>query len=177
MKIRRVVLGASMAAVLCIAMMVDSPRSEAAAAQCDRACLEGLAEKYLAAMPTHDPSKAPLARGVRYTENGVELTLPDGLWRTVETFGAYRLFVADPHAGSVGFFVKAQENGAPVLVATRLKVVKNQITEIESNAARLTGTIGGGPSSAQRVDQLGDAPRKQFVTALPLDKRRTREQL
>ncbi len=27
---------------------------------------------------------APLAHGARYTEGGVELTLPDGLWRTRE---------------------------------------------------------------------------------------------
>src|SRR6185312_5653284 len=151
--------------------------ADAATAACDRACLEGLAEKYLAAMLAHDPSKAPIARGTRYTENTVELPLPDGLWRTVESFGVYRLFVADPQAGSIGFFVKAQENGAPVLVGTRLKIVHRQITEIESYASRLTGTIGGGPSSAPRVDQLGDAPRKQFVTPLPSDKRHTREQL
>jgi hypothetical protein len=139
--------------------------------------LNELAEKYLAAMLAHDPAKAPLAHGARYTEGGVELTLPDGLWRTVDSFGAYRLYVTDPKEGSVGFFAKARENGAPVLVSTRLKVVDRQITEIESIAARLTGTIGGGPSSQPRVDQLGDAPRKQFVTPLPPDQRRTREQL
>ncbi len=49
---------------------------------CDRACLNAIAEQYLAAVPTHDPSKAPLSSQARYTENGVELTLPDGLWRT-----------------------------------------------------------------------------------------------
>jgi len=78
---------------------------------------------------------------------------------------------------SVGFFVKATENGAPVLISTRLKVVRGQITEIESIGARLTATIGGGPSSQPRVDQLGDAPRKQFVTDLPPDQRHTRERL
>ena len=162
---------------LAVALFVSSIATAAAAPACDRACMEGLAEKYLAGMLTHDPAKAPLARNVRYTENTVELPLPDGLWRTVESIGVYRLFVTDPKEGSIGFFVKAQENGAPVLVATRLKIVKQQITEIESYASRLTGTIGGGPSSAPRVDQLGDAPRKQFVTPLPSDKRHTREQL
>jgi hypothetical protein len=169
--------GAGAALLLGLSLLTPAAPSYAAAAACDRACMEGLAEKYLAAMLTHDPSKAPLAKRARYTENTVELSLPDGLWRTVESIGVYRLFVTDPKAGSVGFFVKAQENGAPVLVATRLKVVGRQITEIESFASRLTGTIGGGPSSAPRVDQLGDAPRKQFVTPLPPDKRRTREQL
>src|SRR5262245_20716806 len=98
-------------------LLFSSGAHAAAAPSCDRACMEGLAEKYLAGMLTHDPSKAPLARSVRYTENAIELPLPDGLWRTVDSFGVYRLFVTDPKEGSIGFFVKAQENGAPVLVA------------------------------------------------------------
>jgi len=170
-------IAVSSAAVALIALLSGYSPGAAAADECDRACLQGLAEKYLAAMPTHDPSKAPLAHNVRYTEGGVELTLPDGLWRTVGSIGAYRLFVTDPKEGAVGFFVKATENGAPVLIATRLRVVKGQITEIESIGARLTGTIGGGPSSQPRVDQLGDAPRKAFVTPLSPNQRRTREQL
>jgi hypothetical protein len=177
MKTSKVVRRGSAALLLGVVILSRTAIGEAASPDCDRACMEGLAEKYLAAMLTHDPSKAPLSRTVRYTENAVELPLPDGLWRTVESIGVYRLFVTDPREGSVGFFVKAQENGAPVLVATRLKVVNQQITEIESYASRLTGTIGGGPSSAPRVDQLGDAPRKQFVTPLPPQTRRTREQL
>jgi hypothetical protein len=144
---------------------------------CDRACLNALAERYLTALQAHDPAQAPLAPGARYSENGVDLPLPDGLWRTVGTVASYRLFVTDPPMGSVGFFVKAQENGAPVLVATRLKVADHKITEIESIAARLGNTVGGGPSVLSREDQLGDSPRKQFLTTVPPAQRRTRDQL
>src|SRR5215469_8011298 len=56
-----------------------------AAESCDQACLERIAEQYLAAMVAHDPGKAPIVQGTRYTENGVELTLPDGLWRTADS--------------------------------------------------------------------------------------------
>ncbi|MGH8258140.1 MAG: hypothetical protein ACREUG_00445, partial [Steroidobacteraceae bacterium] len=83
-------------------------------------------------MVTHDPRRAPLAAGVRYTENGVELPVPDGLWRTATEVGKYRLTVVDPELGEVGFFAKMQENGAPILVATRLAVVDQKITQIES---------------------------------------------
>jgi hypothetical protein len=145
--------------------------------ECDRACLSDVAESYLAAMLTHDPARAPLAKNVRYTENGVELPLPDGLWRTLQSVGKYRLVVADPKQSTVGFFAKAVENGTPVLVATRLKLVNRQITEIESVASRLAATVGGGPSSLVREDQLGDTPRAQFVTPLPAYQRHTREQL
>ncbi|HEV7632965.1 MAG TPA: hypothetical protein VGO41_08220 [Steroidobacteraceae bacterium] len=164
-------------AVLSLLGLGQSALAADAGAACDRQCLTGIAEQYLAGMLTHDPAKAPLARGVRYTENGVELPLPDGLWRTAGSIGAYRLFVTDPKEGSVGVFVKAQENGAPVLVGTRLKVVNRQITEVESVASRLTTTIGGGASSQPRVDQLGDAPRKQFLQTLAPAERQTRDKL
>ena len=149
----------------------------AASPACDRSCLEGIAEKYLVGMLAHDPSKAPIAKGTRYTENAVTLPLPDGLWRTVDGIGKYRLYVSDPQQGQIGFFAKGTENGAPVLIATRLKVVNGQITEIESYVPRLTDTITAGPSSVKRSDKLGDAPRPQFVTALPPGKRLSREKL
>jgi hypothetical protein len=68
----------------------------AAAGDCDRACLNDMAEQYLAAIVSHDPSKAPMATSVRYTENGVELPLPDGLWRIASARRALR------HAAGLG---------------------------------------------------------------------------
>ena len=174
---RHAVLAVSVATLLGVSMLTYSPPGEAAAAECDRACLTGIAEKYVAAMLAHDPGKAPIAHGTRYTENGVELPLPDGLWRTVGSIGPYRLFVADPKESAIGFIVKAQENEAPVLVSTRLKVANGQITEIESYAARLSNTTGGAVAALLGADILGDAPRKQFVTAVAPAQRRTREQL
>jgi len=168
---------AAAALLIGVACAPGAALAAAGSVSCDRGCLEDIAERYLAAMVAHDPSKAPLATHARYTEDGVELTLPDGLWRTADSVGRYRLYVTDPQWGSVGFFAKATENGAAVLVATRLKVVDRRITEIESNAARLSATVGGGPSALARVDQLGDAPRKQFTTALPPSERRTRREL
>jgi hypothetical protein len=179
--IRSSVAGSCLFALLGLSMLASSTPSAAQrapqSAACDRACLQGIAEQYLAAMVAHDPSRAPLAAGARYTENAVELPLPDGLWRTVRSVDSYRLFVTDPRQGSVGFFVKARENGAPVLVGTRLKVVQHRITEMESIVARLGATVGGGPSSLARVDQLGEHPRAAFLKALPQDGRRTRAQL
>jgi hypothetical protein len=177
MRTGRSIVVASGVALLALSLIVHDTPNAAESAGCDRACLDDVAEKYLAAMLAHDPSKAPLAPKARYTENGVELSLPDGLWRTIGSVGGYRLFVTDAGQGAVGFFVKAVENDAPLLVATRLKVADHQIVEIESIASRLAATIGGGPSSQPRVDQLGDAPRKQFLTPLAPEQRRTRAQL
>lgn len=142
---------------------------------CDRACLQGIAEQYLSAMPTHDPAKAPFAQEARYTENGVELSLPDGLWRTVTAVGKYRLYVTDPVVGEVGVYTKMQENGAPVLVATRLQVVAHKIKQIESVIARQTDFLQGG--DVQRQDVLGDAPRSQFLQVLPVASQRSRQEM
>jgi hypothetical protein len=177
MKASRSVRAAGAALLFSAVLAGYSLTATAATPACDRACLEGVAEKYLAGMLTHDPSKAPIAPGTRYTENAIELPLPDGLWRTVDSIGKYRLYVSDPQQGQIGFFAKGTENGAPVLIATRLKVVNGRITEIESYVPRLSDTISGGPSSVKRTDMLGDAPRKQFVTALPPGKRLSREKL
>jgi len=36
---------------------------------CDRACLEGVIDQYLAAVVAHDPKRVPLSADVKYTEN------------------------------------------------------------------------------------------------------------
>ncbi|HTV80332.1 MAG TPA: hypothetical protein VMF03_18915 [Steroidobacteraceae bacterium] len=158
------------------AMMVAQAASAAGKADCNRACLEGIADQYLDAMVAHDPSKAPIAPGTRYTENGVTLPLPDGLWRVASSVGKYRLKVSDPEMGEIGFFAKAAENGAPILVATRLKVVDQRITQIESVVAHTSDLIGGTPGHP-RPDVLGDAPRPQFLQALPPESQRSRPEL
>lgn len=48
------------------------PRAASAAEQsCDRACLTGFVDQYLAAMVARDPAKLPLAKSVKFTEDGV----------------------------------------------------------------------------------------------------------
>jgi hypothetical protein len=41
-------------------------------------------ERYLAALDAHDVKQLPLARGARFTENTVALTLGDGFWQTID---------------------------------------------------------------------------------------------
>jgi hypothetical protein len=176
MTTRFAALALSLSALLGVSILAHAP-ARAATADCDRACLNGIVEKYVAALQARDPKQAPIARGTRYSENGVDLTLPDGLWRTVGKVSPYRLVVADPKEGSVGFFIKADENGTTVLVGTRLKVVKQEITEIESYGARLSNTVGGANAALFGPEILGDTTRKQFVTAMAPEKRRSREAL
>ena len=78
---------------------------------CDRACLEGFVDQYLDAMTAHDPKQAPLAKNVKFTEDGQKLVIPDGLWNSMVGKGTYRLFVDDPQAGSVAFIGTIKEEG------------------------------------------------------------------
>ncbi len=121
-----------------------------AAVRCDRDCLTGLLEQVLQAMMDHAPAKAPLAADVRYTENGQVLAPGDGLWGTATAIAilgdglaalgprssAYKLVLADPETGEVGYLGAVNENGTPGMLALRLKVVAGKVSEIEALVVR-----------------------------------------
>src|SRR3984957_1321557 len=123
-------------------VVLTGAMSAHAAAPCDRACLEGFVDRYFDALLAHDPKLVPLAAGVRYTEDGQQLAIGDGLWRTLHAKGNYRLFVTDPRAGQVALLTTIQEEnrdptkGTEVLMALRLRVKEGQITEIEELMVR-----------------------------------------
>ncbi|MGA8768678.1 MAG: hypothetical protein WB559_16810, partial [Candidatus Acidiferrales bacterium] len=67
----------------------------AKAGDCDRACLNGFVDQYMAAVAAHDPSKLPHAANARYTENNVEMKLGEGLWQTSDGWGSYKVYTDD----------------------------------------------------------------------------------
>lgn len=103
---------------------------------CDRACLNGFVDQYLAALVAHDPARLPLARDVKFTENGQALKLGDGLWGTASAVTTHKIYADDPQAGQVLFLGALQENGAPIILALRLKIEIRRITEIETVVTR-----------------------------------------
>jgi hypothetical protein len=98
---------------------------------CDRACLNGLMDTYRAAVIEHDPSRLPLTTTARYTENGQDLKVGDGLWGTLTGWGSYKLYVDDPEDGEVGYLGVTDEAGMSGIIAARLKVEHKKISEIE----------------------------------------------
>jgi hypothetical protein len=109
---------------------------------CDRACLNGLIDRYLAALVAHDARRLPLARGVRYTENGQVLELNDGLWGTATALGTYRNEFEDPADGQAVVFVVLHEHNYLDLLSTRLRVKDGRVSEIETIVSRPALTIG-----------------------------------
>src|SRR5262252_4274232 len=120
---------------------------------CDRSCLENFVDRYLDAVIAHNPKLLPLARNVKFTENGVKLEIGDAHWKTVIGKDKYRIFVADPEAGEVAFIGTVREEargpeGILTALALRLKIENRQISEIETLLIRSTvpnGGRGGGP--------------------------------
>jgi hypothetical protein len=169
-------------------------RAQAGPAGCDRACLEGFVDRYLDAVIAHDPQQLPLARNVRFTENGVRLEVGDAHWKTVIGKGKYRLFVTDPEAGQVAFIGTIREEarspeGTPTAIALRLRVENRQITEIETLLVRSTaaqnGSRGLSPAAgaapaftgaAVNLERLG-TPNALFTQAVPVAERMSREDL
>src|SRR5579862_2310724 len=78
-------------------------------ASCDRACLEGFVNQYLDAMVARNPFSLPLAPQVKFTENEQAIPLGEGIWGTASGLGTYKLYVADPPAGEVGFLGTLRE--------------------------------------------------------------------
>jgi hypothetical protein len=130
-----------------------------AVAPCDRTCLLGIADAYLAALVAHDPSKAPLAPNAKFTEQTKVLAVGEGLWRTVtEGPTTFTLPVPDAATGQIGMIVMLKANMPPtpgpaltaappppeapgpvaVQLALRLKVQNRRITEAEHLIARIT---------------------------------------
>ncbi len=167
--IRRCMAAAIAGALLAVNVTGAAPRPAAvvAAGHCDRACLIGLVDQYLAALIAHDASRLPLRHDVRYTENGQTLRLNDGLWGTAEALGPYKLYFADPETGEVGYFGTIRESGRLALLALRLKAVGKRISEIESLVVRASG-----PS---RFGDLQDQPL--FHERLSSSDHRSREEM
>jgi hypothetical protein len=150
---------------------------QAGRAPCDRPCLIDLGEQYLKALGAHDPHREPISAHARYTENGVELRLPDGLWRTISAVGSYRLRVADPETGNITIFSDMQENGSPLILASRLKVRNRLITEIETVVARRDTNISAGAGAGMQARPEDLKERPAFDQVLPPEQRRPRWQM
>jgi hypothetical protein len=104
---------------------------------CNRACLDSLVKQVLQAMLAHDASRLPLAKGVRYSENGQFIAIGDGLWGTAGEIamagaGNYAAFFADPPSGTAAYWGSTNEHGTPGVLALRIKVRGGKISEIEA---------------------------------------------
>jgi hypothetical protein len=156
-------LGALLAAALTLP-------AAAQPAACDRACLSGMLDGYMAALKAHDPSRLPLAPHVKFSENNAPLNLPDGLWNTVDSIGDYRLPVIDPEDGQAGLMAIVNEHGDDQIFSLRLKVVDRKITEIETLVLRpkANNNFGSAAGVRRRQTMYDDTPPDQRLSRTQL---------
>ncbi len=135
-------------------------------ADCDRACLESLVDQFLDAVITHDPRRIPVTPDFRYTENGQHLDVGDGLWRTLDARGRFRMFVADEEAGHVAFLGTVTEAGMPGVIAVHLGVRNRRVFSAEVFLQR-------NDKSADGFERIGYA----WTDVLPPEQRMSRADL
>jgi hypothetical protein len=177
MRITRKVFGL---AVLVLAALAPAVRAQSTAPpadydpnfnyDCDRACLNGFLDQVIGAMVAHDSSTLPLARGVKYTENGQLLKIGDGFWGTASSEPTYKIYADDPQAGEAMFMGVLPENGAPVILCMRLKIELHRISEIEALVARKE------PGSIARPENL-KVPNPIFSETVPSAERLSRQNM
>ncbi len=162
-----------------LAVLVTGPVQPAAQApprvpvDCNRACLEGLIDQYLAALVAHDPKRLPLSADVKYTENDQVLDVGDGFWNTVTGRGNYNHYFADPVENQAGWMGTMRERNALLLMTLRLRVQLGRITEIETTYFRMGG---GGPNNIAAMDAMGK-PEALWLEPIPPAQRSSRHQL
>lgn len=129
-------------ALACAAVALVAGTARAAPA-CDRACLDRTMTAYLKALVAHRPGALPLARGARFTENGQELKLGEGLWKSATGLEAYRQQFLDVKDGVAGAHVIVRVEDKPAFLVVRLKLAGRRIREIETQVtySRADGAI------------------------------------
>jgi hypothetical protein len=140
--------------------------------KCDRACLEGVIDQYLKALVAHDPSRLPLSKDVKFTENNQVVEVGDGFWKTVEGVGNYRHVFADPEFGQVAMMGTMLEAGTPILMSVRLRIELGRITEIEAVYFK---PGGGGPNNIAAMDKA--RPEEIWFKSIPPAERLTRQEM
>jgi hypothetical protein len=122
---------ASVAIGLAGTVLLHVSAAQAAGSDCDKACMEHIGDQYRAAYLKHDPTLAPFAKKVRFTENNVEMEFPDGTWDTVTQEVGPALTLSDTTTRNVGIYTTIMQKDTPGFLAVRLKIDRGRITEVE----------------------------------------------
>src|SRR5688572_15927505 len=140
--------------------------NEAAFAQaaCDRECVRGRLDRYLAAVVPHQPRKAPLVVGFRQTETATNVAPGSGVWQSVTALGNIQRRYFDAVSGQAGYYGAVMEGDETAVVTVRLRVENRELTEAEWYIARandpgLRGVRqpGGPPANLHNPEYLEQA--------------------
>jgi len=112
--------------------------------------LDVAVSQVLDSFASRDRALAGIEGGTRYTENGQELDIGDGLWATADAVGPYRHVITDPATGQAACFATVTEGRTRSIIALRIAMRRGTVSEIECLVAR-PALFGG-------IDAFGDGP-------------------
>ena len=167
-----------MKAIILAGLMLLSGVSHAQ--DCNRVCLRSHLDAYLAAVTNHRPETGNLWEGFRQTENSVVIPAGQGVWKNVTALGSIQRRYLDPVQGQAGYFGTVYMDSEEAVVAVRLRVQRDKVTEAEWYIARkgdpgLTGEAGKTPFNidtlratlpAQRVVPPGERMPREMLQAV-----------
>ena len=136
-------------AALCLVVALLCP-AVAGAQGCNRDCLKQRLDTYLDAVVHHTPATGGLWEGFRQTENSVVVPEGQGVWKSVTSLGSLQRHYLDPVQGQAGYMGTVFMGEEEAVVALRLRVQKNKVTEAEWFISRksdpgITGEAGKTP--------------------------------
>ena len=135
----------------------------------EREYLENMAARYLEALVSGDPARAPFSDDALFSENDQRLPLGEASWRTIDRLGRYRHYYADPELGRVGLIANIYENGSGCILVLRLIVKDRFIVDAEQFVIR-------DPFGSELYEKLGQ-PDPVWLEPIPVPQRQSREAL
>jgi hypothetical protein len=146
-----------------------APKAAKFPSHCDRACLIGAMNAYIAAVVAHDSSSVPLSPQVEFVENTVPMHPGDGLWKTADALPTtFKIYVPDPVSEEVGLLCVMHAGGEPIEAGFRLKIHHGEIVAAEH--------LWAGQLPPAGLKNL-ETPRPAFLATVPPEKRNTRAQM
>ena len=105
--------------------------ASASAQDCNRDCLASHLNTYLDAVTQHTPANGNLWEGFRQTENSVVIPAGQGVWENVTALGSIQRRYFDPLQSQAGYYGTVMMGAEEAVVAIRVKVQWDKVTEAE----------------------------------------------
>jgi hypothetical protein len=146
-----------------------APIDSTPTAVCTRDSLSAAVDAYFHALEARDAESLAVAPGVKFTENGSEIALGEGLWLSAGPAQFRRNVLDTERCGTLTQAV-IEENGNPIILGVRLGFVESKIFEIETYVARST-------EFAFKPQGILDGAAQDWESVLPAEQRSSREEL
>jgi hypothetical protein len=170
-KLVRSIFGAA-ALLLSVTLLTGCDSASEAAAtgtSCDRDCIIGLTDRYLAALAGNSTTGVPFTGDVRFVENLKPLKPGQGLWQSVSGGKTgFSIYVPDTALQQAGWMGVIENGGKPIILALRLKIRNGAIAEAEHIYAEPAGgnldnLSSPRPGLLKPIDAAGRLPHDELM--------------